>query len=465
MANILLVDDDPKTLKSCGLYLKSRGHNISCANNGHEGFRVFQSAPFDLIVSDLVMGGMDGINLLEKVKESDPHVGFIIFTAFPSVPSAVRSLKSLADDYVEKPLLSIDDLHAVIKVVLKKVQVRMGRENEDHAGTPPLDGKSADDGSLEPEEFMGLLGKSPRMKEVYRCLKKIAPTDSTVLITGETGTGKELAAKTIHELSPRKKRPFVAVNCAAIPVSLFESELFGHEKGAFTSADKTRTGLFEEAEGGTLFLDEIGEISPETQVKLLRVLQEREIRRVGGQASIKINVRVIASSNKDLLEEIHKNNFRQDLYYRLNVMSIHLPPLREREGDIRLLAQRFLSRFGVKFHGKGMDMAVAAWKSALAYSWPGNVRELINVLERAVLLADGRAITSLPLCAPVDESKSNGQWSTFKEAKQHWLERFEREFILEKVRENGGNIAATAKAIGLDVKSVWRKIKIYGILG
>ncbi|MBI5185897.1 MAG: sigma-54-dependent Fis family transcriptional regulator [Nitrospinae bacterium] len=461
MANILLVDDDPETLKSCGLYLKSRGHNIACAKNGHEGFRIFQSGPFDLIVSDLVMEGMDGINLLEKVKESDPHVGFIIFTAFPSVSSAVRSLKSLADDYVEKPLLNIDDLHAVVKVVLKKVQARMGRENEDHAGTP-LDGKLVADGYMEPEEFMGFLGKSPRMKEVYRCLKKIAPTDSTVLITGETGTGKELAAKTIHELSPRKKRPFVAVNCAAIPVSIFESELFGHEKGAFTSADKTRTGLFEEAEGGTLFLDEIGEISPETQVKLLRVIQEREVRRVGDSHPININVRIIASSNKDLLEEIHRKNFRKDLYYRLNVMSIHLPPLREREGDIRLLMQQFLSRFGVKFHGKGIDMAVAAWKSALAYPWPGNVRELINVLERAVLLADGRAVTSLPLCAPVDTNAA--RWSTFKEAKQHWLERFEREFILDKVRENGGNIAATAKAIGLDVKSVWRKVKIYGIL-
>ncbi len=642
------MDDDQEVLLSFRDYLNSVGFFVADTRSGREALEALEAAEFDIILSDLRMPGTDGIYFLEKVRRLDPYIGFVIFTAFPSVSTAVRSMKSLADDYLEKPISDFDRLHTLLEDLIRKVRSRRAPKSGEclivgKPGNPaliqglweninpkrfsgflqrektpfgkgyvsaltrfirkkisqwpdldftlllkkggmyvisdssclPVEAREApcrrtfDAGLMEPQGkhggklvvvdtseevkkypgdkrrdrriillplsfhrkagylwiqcspevsvdirllallteitsfaqwltmlkekkagkkpgpaelkenrfnkcieasrgFGNFIGASPLMKEVYSCLKKIASIDATVLITGETGTGKELAAQTIHQLSSRRDKPFLAVNCASISETLIESELFGHEKGAFTSADCSRVGLFESVDGGTIFFDEIGEISPAVQTKMLRVLQEKEIRKVGSTQPRKVDVRVITSTNRNLLDDVYEGKFRKDLYYRLNVVSVHLPPLKDRGNDIRLLTEHFLSECGEKYRKKELSLAPALWENIFEYPWPGNVRELVNVVEKMAVMSNGGVISELPLGVPRDDAKHKARMAlnnnNFKEAKQYWIEEFEKEFLSARIKINAGSVVATAKDVGMDAKTVRRKVKRYGIV-
>ena len=381
---ILVVDDDPSIRNMLSIVLKKNNYDVILAENGNSALNRLKKSTFDLIISDIKMPDIDGIRLLEKIKSINPEIPVIMITAFASANDAVEAMKLGAEDYITKPF-NIDEL----KIIIDKSLYKKDIEKENIELRTQL---------YEKEKFENIVGKSPGIIKIFELIDTIAQTDSTVLISGESGTGKELIAKAIHSKSKRSDEKFISINCGALPENLLESELFGHIRGSFTDAHKDKVGLFEMADKGTLFLDEIAEMSQNMQVKLLRAIQERCIRRVGSNEEIEIDVRIISATNKDLMESIKKNEFRLDLFYRLNVISINVPPLRERKEDIPLLMNYFLNHFSNKFVKDINGFRKEVLRLFVNYSWPGNVRELENFIERAVALekSDTINISSLP---------------------------------------------------------------------
>ena len=379
MGNILIIDDEKNYLVILEDLLSEEGHRVLTAESGPEGLELVKNNDLDAVITDMKMPGMDGLQVLEEIRAVDADLPVIMMTAYGTVERAVEAMKKGAFHYILKPFENEELKVLVQKAVEHHLIVRQNRQMR---------------GILEERHhFHNIVGKSPPMQKVYDLIRKVAPTKATVLITGESGTGKELIARAIHFNSPRKAGPFISVNCGALPENLLESELFGHERGAFTGAVGLRKGRFELAHGGTLFLDEISEMSPPLQVKLLRALQEMRFERVGGTETLHVDVRVLAASNRNLKEEVAAGRFRSDLFFRLNVVHILLPPLRERTGDIPLLAAYFLRKYEKQTGREEMSLRPDALRVLLDYPWPGNVRELENVIERAVILCPGQEIT------------------------------------------------------------------------
>ena len=448
----LIVDDERKMRRVLQIALERMGLESVAADSGEEALRCFQAERIDVVLTDIRMGGMTGIELLARLRELDADVPVIVLTAYGTVQTAVEAMKLGAADYVLKPF----DLDAIELVIRKALDV--GRTRLEHRYL-----RERVDAAFE-----NIVGTSPAMQQVYELVRRIAPTKSTVLITGETGTGKELVARAIHNLSPRRERLFVPLNCAAIPSELLESELFGHVRGAFTGAQGDRTGKFEVADQGTLFLDEIGDMSYALQAKLLRVLQEGVVERVGSNKPITTDVRVISSTHRDLRARIQEGSFREDLYYRLDVFRIHLPPLRERREDVVPLARTFLERFAHELGKPAPAIAPETCRALERYPWPGNVRELQNLMERAAVLATGATIDRdvVRLLAPAPEPLAAAPEEENEPpslALEPAVEAFERKLILRALSAAGDNKARAARLLGVSERTLWYKLKRYGL--
>jgi DNA-binding NtrC family response regulator len=452
---ILVIDDEPATLKVMEANLRREGYAVCLAADGQAGLAQLTSQPIDVVIADYMMPNLDGIALLEKIRALGLDTPLIIITAYGSIEHAVKAMQLGAVNYLAKPI-NYDELMVVLQKTLeqshlKKEVERLRREVSARYS------------------FSNIVGKSAAMQSIYDLIGDLVNTDATVLIQGETGTGKELIAKAIHYNSSRRDLPFVGVSCAAIPDTLLESELFGHEKGAFTGALKTRIGRFEQADGGTIFLDEIGDIPLTTQAKLLRVLQEREFERVGGNDTVHVNVRLISATNKDLRKAIQQNIFREDLFYRLNVVLITVPPLRGRLEDLPLLAFHFLQMYAGRFNKAVNDIEPAAIQLLVQQRWPGNVRELENVIERAVILEKSEALTkeTIARCLQPGEQSSFHFFIyenlPFRNAKQDLLDRFEREYISRLLEKHHGSIVNAAREAELDYKNFFEKMKRHGL--
>ena len=448
--SILVVDDEDSPRELLAQFLGMSGYDVVAVPDARSALSEAQRRRFDLVVTDLRMPGMDGIALLAELKEREPRIEVIVMTGFGTVESAVKAIKAGAYDYITKPF----NLEETGLVVTRALEYRALRnENE---------GLRRD--ALASRGLRELIGYSPSMRDVCDLIGKVADTDVTVLITGESGTGKEVAARAIHAKSRRFSGPMIPVNCGAIPEELLESELFGHEKGAFTGASHTRIGRFEMADGGTVFLDEIGDMSPGLQVKLLRVLQEREFERVGGQKTIKVDVRVVAATRRDLEALIEEGRFREDLYYRLNVIQIQLPPLRERLDDLPVLVEHFIGKHCHK-DGRRVDGVTAEVMEAFAsYLWPGNVRELENVIERACVLNGGGPVALSELPDKLTESKDDNMPIRFKLPKSgidlsHALEALERDLISQAMQRTGGVKSRAAQLLGLGRTTLVEKMR------
>ena len=451
-SHILIVDDDFNHLKTLQTIVRSWGYLVSTADDGIKAVESAKERPFALILMDVRMAQMSGIEALKDIKQYNPAIPILIMTAYSSVDSAVEALKAGAYDYLIKPL----DFE-VLKISLARALEHSGLKAENAT----LRSKMSADYELE-----NIIGKSRPMKELVDMMSMVAPSEATVLITGESGTGKELIAKSIHHNSPRKDQSLVVVNCAALTETLLESELFGHEKGAFTGADKRREGRFKQADKGTVFLDEIGETSAPMQAKLLRVIQEREIQRVGGDETLSVDVRILAATNRNLEAEVKEGKFREDLYYRLNVVTLRIPPLRERQDDTPLLAHHFLEKYAKKNNKQVKGFSPLAMDMLLKYAWPGNVRELENVIERAVILLPDEHVTEKDLPTTVSESYAEkNDWVSPPSpvAANRPLEAIEKEAILATLENSGGNKSETARRLGINRKTLHKKLKEYGI--
>jgi len=464
-ARILLVDDEPDMLENCSRILSRQGYACVTAENGRAALAILEHERPDLILTDLKMPEMDGMALLQHAHAMDPDLPVIVITGFASIESAVTAVREGAFDYLPKSF-SVDQFRVAVERALRHRGLQVENRNL----------------RQQLQQTLGLenvVGRSPAMTQVFELVKKAARSEANILVLGESGTGKELIARAIHANSPRAGGPFVPVDCASLPEQLLESELFGHEKGAFTGAIRTKTGLVEAAHRGTLFLDEIGDLPASLQVKLLRVLQERQIRRVGGTGLVDVDVRVVSATNRNLADAIAKGQFREELYYRINVIAIHLPALRERAGDVRLLAHTFLKRYG---QGRVTTMDDAAAEMLDRYPWPGNVRELQNVIERACALADGTKVTvkdlpehvvhpaarpAAPGVNPAATGRSGelppGTDLTLKEAKDQWLQVLEVSYLRDLLARHDGNVSSAAKAAGIDRKTFHRLINKYNL--
>jgi two-component system response regulator PilR (NtrC family) len=459
---VLVVDDEGAQREILRTILTAEGYQVQTAGSAAEALARTARTPFDLVLTDLRMPGADGLSLVGQLTQEDPPTLVILMTAYGSMDSAEQALKQGAFDYLTKPLgreellLTVGRAFERIRLIQENRMLRQQLE----------------------ERFRveGIVGSHYRMLEVFDKLHKVSGSNSTVLISGESGTGKELIARAIHRHSSRRDRPFVGVSCAAIPESLIESELFGYEKGAFTGAVSRRLGLFEAADKSTLFLDEIGELNVNMQAKVLRALQEREIRRVGGREGLKVDVRIIAATNRDLEEGVKRGAFRDDLYYRLNVVSINLPPLRERSTDIPQLAEYFVARACKEAGRPPMPITTEAMRLLLGYHWPGNVRQIDTVLQRAVLLSDGRVVDYMDLPIEVRfsslPSREAGEAASRERADAHRyvlpsqginLEEVEREFILQAMEVSGGVIAKAAKLLGLSYRTLQYRLEKFQV--
>jgi DNA-binding NtrC family response regulator len=441
------VDDEKAARFGMKLALENDGYTVVEANDGISAFEVIKAKTPSLVFLDINMPKMNGIEVLEKINCMDASPMIVIVTAYGSERVAVDAMKKGAYDYIAKPY-EIDELrliarHAFEKLALEEENARLRSE-------------------IDRLESMGeMLGKSQVMKQVFNTIEKVGPSDVTVLIQGESGSGKELVAQEIHKKSSRKNNTMIVMNCAALPETLIESELFGHEKGAFTGATERRLGKFELADKGTIFLDEIGDMSPNTQSKVLRILQEKSFERLGGAETLKVDVRLISATHKDLLHEIKEGNFRDDLYYRLKVVKILLPPLRNRKEDIIILTEKFLHYFSEK-HGKRIEsISSEAIKTFTKYGWPGNVRELQNVIESAVVMANSEilGVDDFPEEIRISDTASFDYNLPFREAKKIAVEAFERDFVSRKLDEYNGNISQAAEALGMYRQSLQQKIK------
>lgn len=441
-AHILLVEDDLSHCTILEALINGWGYRVSVAHNGRQALEQVRAQPFDLILSDVRMAEMDGIAALKAIKSYNPAIPILIMTAYSNVESAVEAIKAGAYDYLTKPL-DFDTLQLTLARSLEHTSLKS--ENQDLKQRLQFDQQN-------------FIGRSEPIRKLLEMIAMIAPSEATVLISGESGTGKELIARAVHANSLRKERPLVSINCAALSESLLESELFGHEKGAFTGADKRREGRFMEADQGTLFLDEIGEVSPLMQAKLLRAIQEREIQRVGSNQTLSVDVRLIAATNRDLLADVEAGRFRQDLYYRLNVVTVDSPPLRARSEDIPLLAMHFLAKFAERNRKPVKGFTPLAMDMLLKYPWPGNVRELENSVERGVILLSGDFISEkeLPLsisqCVDVQPDRQCGQ------AIQP-LEQVEKQAILAALEQTAGNKTEAAKQLGITRKTLLAKLQ------
>ena len=452
MSRVLVVDDVKGMREMLSIMLMKEGHDAVMAEGGEKAIKLLKEDIFDLVITDVKMPRSSGMDVLRAVKEHSPDTVVIMITAYATAESAVEAMKEGAYDYIMKPF-KVDEIKLVVKNALEKRKLKEENQflrREVQAG----------------REFQSFVGRSEAMRRVFELITKVADKQSTVLITGESGTGKELAARAIHALSSRRDRPFVYIHCGALPEQLLESELFGHMKGSFTGAVDSKAGLFEVAEGGTVFLDEISETTQAFQVKLLHVIQDREFKRVGGTTDIKVDVRVIAATNKDLREEIEKGAFREDLFYRLNVIPLGMPPLRERRDDIPLLAGHFLDVY--RKGGNPDKISPEAMQALMQNEWKGNVRELENVIERACALADGSIIGMehlppellaagrMPCPVPADVPESGI-------GLEGVLDGLEKDYLLKALEKTGGAKMEAAKLLGLSFPSFRHRLKKYGI--
>ena len=442
---ILIIDDEAAQREAVGGYLCKRGFAVLQAANGREGLALLQDQVIDLIITDLRMPELDGMGVLAAARAINPAIGVVMATAFGTVDGAVDVMQEGAFYYLQKPI----DLDVLDQLVDRALEQRH-RISENELLREQI-------GERVP--FGGIMGCSPAIEEALNVVARAAPSRATVLLHGESGTGKELMARAVHEASPRAGRPFVAVNCAALNKGLIESELFGHEKGAFTGADARRTGRFEQADGGTLFLDELAEIPLDVQVKLLRVLQERTIERVGSGVAIKVDVRLIGATNRDLAALVAQGAFREDLFYRLNVVAVDLPPLRQRKGDIPLLVNHFLARYAAENDKAVGEISKEALELLTRYAYPGNVRELQNIVERAVVMARGEVVTCADLPAEVQKAAPAPAADTLPAQ----VEELEKKAIAQALERAGGVQSRAAELLGLTERNLRYKLKKYGL--
>ena len=451
MAKILVADDELSMREFLKILLTKEGHEVICAADGEEAFTLFQAHPCDLLVSDIKMAKVDGLELLRKVKEFRPNMAVVMITAYGSPEDAIVAMKAGAYDYLTKPF-KLKEIKSVIHNALSKP---IGKDMEEApAGI-----------------FNNLVSHSPKMLKIFNLIKQVGATKTNVLISGESGTGKELVARAIHQTSPRNGKPFVTINCSAIPENLMESELFGYVKGAFTGAVTNKKGLFETAHGGTVFLDEIGDLSPLLQVKLLRVIQEREFIPVGDTQTVSVDVRLISATNKDLEQEIIQGRFREDFFYRLNVVHIHLPPLRERREDIPLLAQYFLEKYSRELGKDIRSISSYALDVLMKYNFPGNVRELENIIERSVALENSNIV--LPDSLVLSEHKREGRKTELPSFHltsagmdlEKELSELEKELLQHALQLSNGVIKKAAELLNLSFRSMRWKIKKYDLKG
>lgn len=447
---VLVIDDEVRMGEFLRTILTEEGHRVEVCHEGATALRRITETRFDLIITDLMMPGIDGLKILDGAREEDPEAMVVVITGYSTVETAVEAMKRGAYDYLAKPF-KMDEIKIVAQRAIDQRRVLSSNRllNREIQATR--------------DEAAGLIGKSPLMNDLLTMIDKVSRTDSTVLIRGESGTGKELVARAIHARSGRRDRPFVAVNCAALPETLLESELFGHSRGAFTGAVTSKTGLFEEADGGTILLDEIGDVSPVLQAKLLRVLQEGEFFRVGETRPRKVDVRVLAATNRDLERAMADGVFRPDLFYRLNIISLHVPPLRDRSEDIPLLAAHFLDRLSRKCGKRVSRISSEALQMLMKHQWPGNVRELENVIERGVILADTEEITTAELPVELSQEKSRDRQGPENLPLDEAVRRFEKEMILKALREAGGVQARAAEVLGIKRTTLNEKIKRLGL--
>jgi DNA-binding NtrC family response regulator len=456
-ARILIVEDEPAIRLALSGLLRKQGYEVEQAPSGGDALQKIREGSFDLVLTDLALGdGVSGMDVLRASKGAHPEMPVVMITAHGSEKVAVEAMKAGAEDYVPKPFDN-DEMRLVVTRALERT--RLARE---HALL--LERVKREYG------FESLIGAGPKMRAIFSQIQKVAETDLSVLVRGESGTGKELVAQAIHQRSPRAQRPFVAVNCAAISRELVESELFGHEKGAFTGANARRIGRFEAAEGGTIFLDEIGDMPLETQGKVLRVLEERSLERVGGNKSIQVDVRVVAATHRDLEADVLRGAYRQDLYYRLKVVELLVPPLRERLEDLPALVDRFLERIAARLGREKRVVSAEAMARLATHAWPGNVRELRHAIEQAAVLASGSEIDvdDLPIASRAGASSGSPSArpsGSFSEAKRNAVDAFERAFLSDALKRHGGNISQTAEAIGMVRQSLQQKLKELGLRG
>ncbi|MCB9514967.1 MAG: sigma-54 dependent transcriptional regulator [Candidatus Krumholzibacteriia bacterium] len=446
---ILLVDDEESMIRFLSIMLAKEGYEIRAVSSGKQALRELQQWRADLVISDIRMPEMDGIQLLAGIKAIDASIPVILLTAYASQETAIEAVNKGAFHYLIKQARN-DEIKMVVRNALAMREVRS--ENTQ------LRRQLQDDSSLE-----SIIGSSEAMQRIFAVVRKIAATDSTILIGGESGTGKELIARAIHFMSGRADKPFVGVNCGALPENLLESELFGHVKGSFTGAIRDKEGLFKVAESGTIFLDEVGEITPALQVKLLRALQEREFLPVGGTQPVKVDVRVLAATNRDLEEEVERGTFRADLYYRLNVIPLTVPPLRERREDVPLLVRHFIQRLAEK---RGLPMKGItrdAMELLCEYDWPGNVRELENVLERMVLLEERDSLDRESLPEKLLESPDRSPKAFFEGKPRATLEELEKEYLLQVLESTGWQKKKASAILGINASTLYRKIQRYGL--
>jgi DNA-binding NtrC family response regulator len=449
---IVVIDDEVNAATALEALLREDGYEVEKAHDGRAGLQLLERVDPDVVLTDVRMPGMDGVELLGRVKALRPETMVVLMTAYGTVKTAVKAMKLGAEDFLSKPI-DVEELEAVLEKVIEKkrllAETRVLRERLDHK-----------------YRLENLVGESPEMLAVFKTIRQVAASSSSVLLLGESGTGKELFAQALHQNSPRRSKPFIRVACASLTETLLESELFGHEKGSFTGALYTRAGRFEAADGGTLFLDEIGDISPTVQVKLLRFLEEREFERVGGNKTYKVDVRIVAATHRDLKKKIEEGTFREDLYYRLNVIEIQIPTLRERNSDIPLLVSHFLHKFADANEKPIKGVSDAAMAMILGHGWPGNVRELENAMERAVVLADEemlqpmhfptlKAVGSTAGGAGADESKNGIAIPGSK------LSDIEREAILRTLESVGGSTSRAAAMLDISARKIQYKLKEY----
>jgi len=453
VTRILVIDDDRDMCEMLEESLQRVGYQVAWRTRGDEGLDLLRDQDFDVIITDLNLDGQSGIDLCKRFTENRPDTPVIVITAFGDMSAAINAIRAGAHDFINKPI----DMTVLERAIERATQHRHLREEVKRLSRASGDAPSPENGALG-----SLIGSSRAMLGVYDLVRRVAPSDTTVLLSGESGTGKELVARALHEQSTRHEGRFVAINCAAVPAELLESELFGHVKGAFTDAKNSRQGLFEQASNGTLLLDEVGEMPLEMQPKLLRVLQERQVRPVGGNTSVPVTARIIAATNRDLESEVDQKHFREDLFYRLNVVQIEIPPLRARGNDILLLAEHFVRKFSERSGKPVHGLSTEAQTKLVAYDWPGNVRQLENTIERAVALTRGEQIMLEDL--PERVTRFDGTTGVLNDVDlEHvrTLEQVERRHIEQAVKHAHGNKTRAAKALGIDRRTLYRKLERY----